>query len=119
MRSPPTSPRRSWPRRGRKRKKARASPLAALRPIRHRTATPQASDAGDMGQERRVTVKVPWLLSAILVPLVVAAAAVLPSTWLVIRFGQGYANATLPRPRPEAMTTLLYDRAGHLIGSLD
>jgi len=66
-----------------------------------------------------VTVKGPWILSVILVPLVVAAAVGLPPTWLVIHFGQGYASGALPRPLPEAMTTLLYDRAGRLIGSLD
>jgi penicillin-binding protein 1A len=61
---------------------------------------------------------IPWILPAILVPLVVVSAIVTPSAWLVLHFGKSYA-ATLPRPRPEAMTTLLYDRAGRLIGSLE
>ena len=63
--------------------------------------------------------KAPLILSAILVPLVVAAAVALPPTWLIIHLGEGYADERLSHPLPEAMTTMLYDRAGRLIGSLD
>ncbi|TMK99365.1 MAG: penicillin-binding protein, partial [Actinobacteria bacterium] len=66
-----------------------------------------------------MTAKTPWILSAILVPLVVVAAVALPPTWLIIHLGEGYADERLSHPLPEAMTTMLYDRAGRLIGSLD
>jgi len=66
-----------------------------------------------------VPAAIPLLVSTILVPVIVVAAVILPSAWLVFDLAQGYANTSLPHPLPEAMTTLLYDRAGHLIGSLD
>src|SRR5438445_5713549 len=63
--------------------------------------------------------KAPWILSVVLMPVLVASAVVLPSAWLVLRFGDGYADTILPQPLTEAMTTMLYDRTGRPIGSLD
>ena len=62
--------------------------------------------------------KLPWVVTAILVPLIVAAAAVAPPIWVVLHLVNGYADSAPVDPPRQAMTTLLYDRAGHLIGSL-